>query len=119
MKKEACISSKEFTMCPYVTAQRLLSGKWTILILQKLCEGPMRFNQLLKEIDVTQTTLTTQLKQMESDGLITRTVFAEVPVRVEYSLTEMGEAFGPVLDALKVWGDLYIEHLKQDQDSAM
>ena len=120
MKKERCEKEGEFGMCPYVTAQQLLSGKWAILILQKLSEAPQRFNQLQRQIDITQATLANQLKALEAEGLVHREVFPEVPVRVEYSLTEIGEQFRPVLDCIEKWGYQYIEYLEHNnsRDSA-
>lgn len=117
MKKERCERENQFGMCPFVTAQRLLSGKWAILILQKLSEGPQRFNQLQKQIDITQATLSNQLKSLEADGLIHREVFAEVPPRVEYTLTEIGQQFKPVLDSIETWGYQYIEYLRENSNS--
>ncbi|MBQ3417543.1 MAG: helix-turn-helix transcriptional regulator [Ruminococcus sp.] len=103
-------------MCPYVTAQQLLAGKWAILILQKLSQGTKRYNELQREIDITQTTLANQLKTLEAEGLIHREAYAEVPLRVEYSLTEIGEQFKPVLNSIEQWGNQYkyIEYLKQE-----
>lgn len=113
MKKEACEKANQFGMCPYVTAQQLLSGKWAILILHSLEDGAKRFNQIQKEIDVTQATLATHLKNLEEEGLLTRTVYPEVPLRVEYELTEIGREFRPVLDSIETWGNKYIEHLNK------
>lgn len=113
MKKERCEKENRFGMCPYVTAQQLLSGKWAILILQKLSEGPKRFNRLQKEIDITQATLSNQLKNLEQEGLIHREVYPEVPPRVEYSLTGIGKQFKPVLDSIEKWGYQYIDFLKE------
>lgn len=112
MKKEECERQNQFGMCPYVTAQQLLSGKWAILILQKLSVGPQRFNQLQKQIDITQATLANQLKVLEREGLIRREIFPEVPPRVEYSLTDIGEQFRPVLSSIEAWGNRYIDYLK-------
>ena len=98
-------------MCPYVTAQQLLAGKWAILIMQSLSDGTRRFNQIQKQIDVTQATLTNHLKNLEAEGLIKRTAYPEVPPRVEYELTEIGEEFKPVLDSIEVWGNKYIDFL--------
>ena len=100
-------------MCPYVTAQELLSGKWAILILHQLEDGPRRFNELQRQIDITQATLSNQLKKLQEEGLIARTVYPEVPPRVEYSLTEIGSEFRPVLNAIEVWGDKYIDYLER------
>lgn len=113
MKRERCERENRFGMCPYVTAQQLLAGKWAILILQVLSNGTKRFNQLQKEIDITQATLTNQLKHLEQEGLISRTVYPEVPPRVEYALTEIGWEFKPVLDSIEAWGNQYIAYLEQ------
>ena len=116
MKKERCERENKFGICPFVTAQRLLSGKWAILILESLVNGPKRFNQIQKEIDVTQATLATHLRQLEEEGLLTRTVYPEVPLRVEYELTDIGREFKPVLDSIETWGVKYIEYLHQKRE---
>lgn len=113
MKKEQCEKADQFGICPYVTAQQLLAGKWAILIMHELNSGTKRFNELQKSISITQATLSAQLKKLEEEGLITRKVYAEVPLRVEYSLTDIGREFGPVLSAIETWGDKYIDHLHQ------
>lgn len=103
-----------FGICPYVTAQKLLTGKWTLLILHYLSKQPMRFNELQKSLpDLTQSTLTKQLRMMEGNGLIIRTVYNQIPPKVEYSLSQLGKHFQPVLDALQIWGEEYIEYLKK------
>ena len=96
-----------------MTAQKLLQGKWAILILHALNEGTKRFNELERDIQITHATLSSQLKYMEKEGLVHRTVYPEVPPRVEYSLTAMGRRFAPVLDSIQVWGEEYIEFLKE------
>lgn len=102
-----------FGICPYVTTQKLLAGKWSILVMHHLSEGTKRFNELHREMaDLTQTTLTKQLRFLEEEGLVKRTVYPEVPPRVEYSLTPIGEQFKIVLDSLEVWGNQYIEYIK-------
>jgi DNA-binding HxlR family transcriptional regulator len=102
-----------FGRCPYVTAQKLLTGKWTLLIMYHLSVKTMRFNELQRVLpDLTQATLTKQLRMMESNGLIVRTVYNQIPPRVEYSLSELGVHFTPVLEALQVWGSEYITYLK-------
>jgi len=102
-----------FGICPYVTAQKLLTGKWTLLIMQHLSERVMRFNELHKILpELTQATLTKQLRMMEANGLIIRKVYNQIPPKVEYSLDELGEHFKPVLEALEIWGDEYIDYLK-------
>ena len=117
MKKDICEKKELFGLCPYVTAQKLISGKWVILILHALAHGPRRFNELQKEIDITQATLSTQLKQLEREGLVHREIFPQVPPKVEYSLTDIGKAFQPVLDAIEQWGKKYIVYLKQKNNT--
>ena len=104
-----------FGICPFVTAQKLLQGKWAILILHALNEGTKRFNELERDIQITHATFSSQLKYMEKEGLVHRTVYPEVPPRVEYSLTAMGRRFAPVLDSIQVWGEEYIEFLKENR----
>lgn len=104
-----------FGVCPFVTAQKLLQGKWAILILHALSEGTKRFNELERDIQITHATLLSQLKYMEKEGLVHRTVYPEVPPRVEYSLTAMGRRFAPVLDSIQVWGEEYIEFLRENR----
>lgn len=104
-----------FGICPFVTAQKLLQGKWAILILHALNEGTKRFNELERDIQITHATLSSQLKYIEKEGLVHRTVYPEVPPRVEYSLTAMGRRFAPVLDSIQVWGEEYIEFLKENR----
>ena len=102
--------------CPYVTAQKLLTGKWTLLIMHYLSENTMRFNELQRALpDLTQATLTKQLRMLEDNGLIIRKVYNQIPPKVEYSLSELGHHFNPVLDALQVWGNEYIGYLKSDK----
>lgn len=99
--------------CPYFTAQKVFSGKWSILIMYHLNYGTLRYGELQKRLDgITQSTLTKQLRMLENFGLVTRYVYSEIPPKVEYSLTELGKAFNPVLEQFKVWGDKYIESLK-------
>ena len=91
--------------CPVETTLTLISDKWKVLILRDLMPGTKRFGELKKSIGtVTQKVLTAQLRQMEASGLLTRTVYAEVPPRVEYTLTDLGRSLRPVLDAMEAWG---------------
>jgi DNA-binding HxlR family transcriptional regulator len=84
----------------------LIDGKWKIVVLYKLLRGTLRFNELRRLIpNVTQRMLTHQLRELEADGLIIRTVYAQVPPRVEYSLSARGQSLEPVLMAMKEWGD--------------
>ena len=117
MKKEKCENAGKFGICPYVTSQQLLSGKWVILILHQLSDGPKRFNELQRNIDITQATLSNQLKTLQNEGLIDRKVYAEVPPRTEYSLTDIGKSFQPVLDAIEKWGYQYIDYLKENRQT--
>lgn len=95
--------------CPYATGQKILSGKWAIVLLHELSLETLRFNELQRRMpDMTQTTLTRQLRSLEEYGVIERKIYAQIPPRVEYSLTEIGREFIVVLDALKDWGDKYI-----------
>jgi DNA-binding HxlR family transcriptional regulator len=103
-----------FGRCPYVTAQKLLTGKWTLLIMHHLSTKSMRFNELHRTLPhLTQATLTKQLRMMEENGLIVRTVYNQIPPRVEYTLSELGERFSPVLNAIQEWGNAYIEYLQK------
>ena len=93
--------------CPVETCLEMLSGKWKPRILWKLHQHDVvRFNELRREISggITAKMLTQQLRELESDGLVTRTVYAEVPPRVEYRLSEFGQTLRPVLDAIAGWG---------------
>lgn len=102
----------EYGICPFATTQKVLTGKWGLVIIYQLSTGTKRFNELQRLIPgITQTMLTRHLRQLEEDRIISRTVYAEVPPRVEYSLTEMGEKFRSVLDAVEAWGLEYIETL--------
>ena len=102
----------EYGICPFATTQKVLTGKWGLVIIYQLSTGTKRFYELQRLIPgITQTMLTRHLRQLEEDRIISRTVYAEVPPRVEYSLTEMGEKFRSVLDAVEAWGLEYIETL--------
>ncbi|MEE7441170.1 MULTISPECIES: helix-turn-helix domain-containing protein [Methylobacterium] len=105
--------------CAVEATLRLIDGKWKGVILYHLLEGTLRFNEIRRRLaSVTQRMLTNQLREMESDGLITRTVYAEVPPKVEYSLTERGRSLDPVIRALKTWGDLHAELADTTQNAA-
>lgn len=99
--------------CPVETTLTLISDKWKVLILRDLMPGTKRFGELKKSIGtITQKVLTAQLRQMEASGLLTRTVYAEVPPRVEYTLTDLGRSLRPVLDAMEAWGKAYQENAR-------
>lgn len=93
-----------FGRCPYVTAQKVLTGKWSMYIMYLLSNGPVRFNELLRRMpeEMTHTTLSRQLKTFEDEGLIIRTEYHQIPPKVEYSLSEIGEKFKNVLSVLEV-----------------
>lgn len=94
--------------CPVETTLMLIGDKWKVLILRDLMNGTMRFGELKKSIGhVSQKVLTSQLRDMEAKGLLTRKVYAEVPPRVEYTLTETGLSLKPVLDTMVAWGKNY------------
>lgn len=99
--------------CPYATSQKLLSGKWALLIMHELSDGPVRFRELERRLHpITQATLTRALRQLEDDGLVNRQVYGTIPPKVEYSLTEVGGEFKSVLDSLETWGYKYIDFMK-------
>lgn len=94
--------------CPVETTLTLISDKWKVLILRDLLTGTKRFGELKKSLyGVSQKVLTSQLRQMEASGLLTRKVYAEVPPRVEYTLTELGYSLQPVLEVMRDWGEAY------------
>ena len=103
---EKNLKQREWPVCPVETTLSLIGDKWKVLILRELLGGTKRFGELQRGVGrVSQKVLTSQLRAMEADGLVRREVFAEVPPRVEYSLTPLGESLAPVIDALKAWGE--------------
>lgn len=99
---------KELPACPVETTLTLISDKWKVLILRDLLSGTKRFGELKRSVgSVSQKVLTAQLRQMEESGLLIRTVYPEVPPRVEYALTELGYSLKPILDAMQSWGEEY------------
>lgn len=101
--------------CPVETTLTLIGDKWKVLILRDLMPGKKRFGELKKSIgSVSQKVLTAQLRDMEASGLINRKVYAEVPPKVEYSLTELGKSLKPILDAMQNWGEEYKNRNKSD-----
>ena len=94
--------------CPVATTLTLIGNKWKIFIVQRLIERPWRFNELQKDIPgISQRVLTDNLRSMEEDGIVTRTVYPEVPVRAEYALSELGDTMRPIIDSLFDWGTMY------------
>jgi DNA-binding HxlR family transcriptional regulator len=105
------MSSVSKYRCAVEATVDVAGGKWKPLVIYYLTDGTRRFGELRKLIGgITQRSLTLQLRELEANGILTRTVFAEVPPRVEYTLTDFGKTLGPVLRAMKDWGDAYIEH---------
>lgn len=106
-------SVKELPVCPVETTLTLIGDKWKVLILRDLLPGTKRFGELKRSIgSVSQKVLTAQLRAMEESGLVSRKVYAEVPPRVEYSLTVLGKSLKPILDAMQNWGEEYKASLK-------
>lgn len=101
-------AKKELPACPVETTLTLIGDKWKVLILRDLLPGKKRFSELKRSVgDVSQKVLTAQLRDMEQNGLLTRTVYPEVPPRVEYALTPLGYSLKPILDAMQLWGETY------------
>ncbi|WP_041138212.1 winged helix-turn-helix transcriptional regulator [Beduini massiliensis] len=108
------MTDERFGKCPYFTAQSVLQGKWSILILHFLSDGTLRFNELLKMMpNMTHATLSKQLKKLENDSLIIRKEYPQIPPKVEYSLSNIGKEFLPVLDSFKTWGKQYIQYMEK------
>ena len=106
------LKKEELPDCPVATTVQLIGNKWKLLILRNLLTRPWRVNELRKSLDgISQKVLTESLRAMESDGIIVRTVYAEVPPRVEYSLSALGETLRPILDAMQAWGQEYQKNL--------
>ena len=98
----------ELPECPVATTVQLIGNKWKLLIIRNLLNRPWRFNELKKDLDgISQKVLTDSLRSMEEDGIITRTVYPEVPPRVEYALSELGETMRPILASMEQWGTTY------------
>ena len=109
------LTREELPDCPVATAVWLIGNKWKLLILRDLMDRPWRFNELLRDLPgLSQKVLTDNLRQLESDGLITRDVYPEVPPHVEYRLSELGRTLKPVLDALRAWGAMYQQQARND-----
>jgi len=99
--------------CPVAVVQNVISGKWKIVILWQLSQQTRRFNELQKLLpEISQGILTQQLRELERDGLVHREVYKEVPPKVEYSLTNIGESFIPVLNMIAEWADSYMSHIR-------
>lgn len=102
------IKKEELPVCPVATTVQLIGSKWKLLIMRNLLDRPWRFNELQRSLEgVSQKVLTDSLRSMEGDGIVIRTVFAEVPPRVEYSLSKLGESMRPIISAMETWGIWY------------
>lgn len=98
----------ELPDCPVATTVQVIGSKWKLLIMRNLLVRPWRFNELQKNLEgISQKVLTDSLRSMEADGIITRTVYPEVPPRVEYALSPLGETMRPILDAMQAWGSAF------------
>ena len=107
-------TAEKLPACPVETTLTLISDKWKVLILRDLLPGTKRFGELKKSIGhVSQKVLTAQLRQMEQSGLVKRKVYAEVPPKVEYSLTDVGYSLKPILDAMWTWGEEYQKEMEK------
>ena len=102
------LTKEEMPACPVATTVALIGRKWKLLIIRNLRVRPWRFNELRNDLEgISQKVLTDSLRSLESDGIITRTVYPEVPPRVEYSLSELGESMRPIIDSMEAWGISY------------
>ena len=102
------MTKEEMPACPVATTVQLIGSKWKLLILRNLRMRPWRFNELRRDLEgVSQKVLTDSLRAMEDDGIITRTVYPEIPPKVEYALSPLGESMSPILDAMAQWGTTY------------
>ena len=102
------LTKEELPECPVATCVQLIGNKWKLLIIQQLLDGPQRFTELKKTIPgISQKVLTDNLRALEGDGIVDREVFAEVPPKVVYSLSELGNTLRPILDAMQEWGSAY------------
>jgi len=101
------IDKNNLPECPVAILLKLISNKWKILIIRDLLNGTLRFGELRKSIGCSQKVLTDNLRELESDGLISRRIYPEVPPRVEYSLTKLGLTLNPVLKSMAEWGEMY------------
>ena len=107
-------TKEELPACPVATTVALIGSKWKLLILRNLMARPWRFNELKKDLNgVSQKVLTDSLRSLEEDGIVTRTVYPEVPPRVEYALSDLGESMRPIIDVMQRWGLEYQARMRQ------
>lgn len=106
------VKKDELPACPVATTVSLIGSKWKLLIMRNLLARPWRFNELQRDLEgISQKVLTESLRSMEADGIVTRTVYPEVPPHVEYSLSELGESMRPIISAMEAWGTEYKKQL--------
>ena len=110
------LTKAELPDCPVATTLQLIGNKWKMLILRNLMSRPWRFNEMLRSIPgISQKVLTENLRALENDAIITRTVFPEVPPRVEYALSDLGESMRPIIKAMEVWGTGYQQLVRESK----
>ena len=110
------VSKDALPDCPVATAVQLIGNKWRLLIIQHLLIRPWRFNEMHRALEgISQKVLTENLRAMVADGIVKRQAYPEVPPRVEYSLTELGESIRPILHALETWGEIYRAARERDE----
>ena len=106
------VKKDELPACPVATTVSLIGSKWKLLIMRNLMARPWRFNELQRDLEgISQKVLTDSLRSMEADGIITRTVYPEVPPHVEYALSDLGESMRPIMSAMEEWGTEYKKNL--------
>ena len=109
------LTKEELPDCPVATTVQLIGNKWKLLILRNLLARPWRFNEMQRSIPgISQKVLTDNLRALEADGIITRTVYPEVPPRVEYALSELGDSMRPIIDAMQAWGLSYRQKVREE-----
>lgn len=102
------VAKKDLPICPVATTVSLIGNKWKLLILRDILNGPQRFGELRRNLEgISQKVLTDSLRSMEEGGILIRTVFPEVPPRVEYSLSPLGETLRPIIQQMELWGNEY------------
>lgn len=102
------LTKEEMPACPVATTVQLIGSKWKLLIIRNLMQRSWRFNELRRDLEgISQKVLTDSLRSMEEDGILTRTVYPEVPPRVEYALSDLGQSLRPIIEAMAEWGQNY------------
>lgn len=111
------LTKEELPFCPVATTVDLIGNKWKLLIMRELLTGTKRFNEIHRLVGgISQKVLTENLRKMESDGIVKREVFPEVPPRVEYSLTDLGDSLRPIINSMSDWGTDYIKNNLLEQN---